>query len=209
PGTVDHVRQALSEISADCSKHLKVIQERIDIRHHPEGRFGSTIAKLQGELSRQIDRLLIDQQQLGELSAEQSLELAARGLNDIAANVLSGVEQLATLLQSTRKGDRQPHSITIGGAHRAMHERTQLRDQLAWSLRRWWQTCTVQPGPMTIAVIDLHRLSADHPELSHMAVEQMLNAAASLIVSDRRTGRPGLAIDTTVISEQGDERNIS
>jgi len=206
---LDRARHTLHGICAGLSKHLKVIQERMATRHHPEGRFGAIVGKLQAELGQQIDCLHRDQEQLGELSAEQRPELAGRRLNEIAGTLRHAVERMGALLQGIRKTDRQPRSIMLGNAQRHPPERQQVRDRLAWSLRRWWQTCTVQPGPMTIAVIDLHRLAADYPDLSSTAVAEILQATASLIVSDRRTERAGIAIDTTVTSAMGEERQLA
>src|SRR5262245_31795505 len=71
PNVVDQVRHGLCSVSAEYLNHLKAIRERIVSRHHPEGKSGPIIARLRDELSGQIERLLIDQQQLGELSAVQ------------------------------------------------------------------------------------------------------------------------------------------
>jgi hypothetical protein len=209
PEHLDRARQTLHGICSGLLKHFEVIQERMAARHHPEGRFGSSVAKLQAELRQQIDQLHVDQQRLGELSAEQRLDLAGTGLNAIFKTLRSAVERVGSLVQSIRKTDRQPHSITLGGVQRPAQERQQLRDQLAQSLRHWWQTCTVEPGPMTIAVIDLHRLTSDYPELSRNAACELLEAAGNLVVSDRRTGRAGIAIDTTVVAAEGDERQLA
>jgi hypothetical protein len=205
---VDHARQNLRDIAANYLEHLNLIQERIETRHHPHGRFGSAIARLQTEIKQQIDELTAEQEQLGELCAEQNVELAEQRLFAIEAQLRSAPKKILDLVQDIRKGERQPHSITLGGQH-SPHERSDLRDKLGWSLGRWWQMCTVQPGPMTIALIDLHRLASDYPELSRSAAEQLLNAAAGLVVSDRRSGRAGTAIDTMVISAEGEERQLA
>ncbi|HEY2411691.1 MAG TPA: hypothetical protein VGI40_05590 [Pirellulaceae bacterium] len=206
---LDRARHVLHGICAGLLKHLEVIQERMAARHHPQGRFGATVGKLQAEVRQQINCLHVDQEQLGELSAEQRSELAGRRLNEIAETLRHAVVQIGMLLQGIRNANRQPHSITLGSVQHPPQERQHLRDQLAWSLRQWWQTCTVQPGPMTIAVIDLNRLASDYPELSCSAAEELLQAAASLVVSDRRTGRAGISIDTTVTSATGQERQLA
>jgi hypothetical protein len=206
---LDHARHALHGLCAGLLKHLKVIRERMAARHHPQGRLGPTVGTLQAELGRQIDCLQVNQEHLGELSAEQRPDLAGLRLNEIAQMLRGAVERIGAHVQGIRKTGHQPRSIMLGNAQRHPPERQQVRDQLAWSLRRWWQTCTVQPGPMTIAVIDLHRLASDYPDLSSTAVAEILQAAASLVVSDRRTGRAGIAIDTTVTSATGDERQLA
>lgn len=207
--SIERARHALRGINAACLKHLKVIQERIAMRHHPQGRFGSTIVRLRAELEDTIDCLALDQRRLGELSAEQDLALVVRCLDLIAVKFRGSIDQLTAQLQELRKVHHQARSFVFNSNSRAPFERTQIRERLARSLTRWWQTCTVMPGPMTIAVIDVHRLAVDYPELDRQAAAELLNSAASLIVSDRRTGRAGVAIDTTVTSSQGDERNIA
>src|SRR5262245_19384437 len=47
---VDRARNTLAGICAGYLKHLKVIQERIAARFHPQGRFGATIDRLQAEM---------------------------------------------------------------------------------------------------------------------------------------------------------------